>query len=599
MTITIGNLTAGSSSAHCPPAGSKAAMRVRNTSGFAVAVDTLHADFDVGNVSIKGVIYADNAGSPGALLAVSTAITMQVDGVNALVFPAPVTVASGAYVWIGVISASGSISFRVTYGGAILYNLDDYASPATMFGSASIVAYSYQMYVSCTEVAQASHPVNDRDKLLQTTIPRYAPATDRAILLGSSSNQFNVSGAGVAAPASITLTPTLLNMTGIVSYSTSDDSPLTTAGNVGTLAYAAMLTSACTVTATIVFDGVTYTASQRITKIFAASEGAWTRAAFSKTALAGLGAGTISTAGAASFPPDDAWGAGTHWSGSQVTIAAGEVQYQADGIYSPITDATTWSAPYRSTLKVGTLAALTADLGSITAGDLRSVTIHGGAGYPTSGYAWPATAGSGSGFHLSESGLLIGNYQAGKYFKVDAAGDVYSPQFSIVNGVAKYSGALTAASGTFSGNMTADAISAVSTINIGPDQVTIPLGVNAVARTVHLTQAGTDVKTTEVALIVIASTGAPVIVSFCSVVIYNGGSGDYYDGLYYGNPGYIIPVCLYRDGTRLIINQAGVYKDQPGVGNHTYKLVVETSNGSNDYDVQIVSATLVLLEAKR
>jgi hypothetical protein len=342
--------------------------------------------------------------------------------------------------------------------------------------------------------------INDRDKLLQATVPRYAPPTDRAILLGSSANQFNISAAGVSVPLTIALTPTLLNMINddgsvpIVTYSTSDASPITQTGNGGALAYSGMLTDTAVVTVTVVLDSVTYTASQTVTKIFDTTEGTTTRAAFSKTTLASLSTGTISTEGDASFPPDDSWGAGTQWTGSQVTIAAGEVQYQSDGIYSPITDATIWGEPYRSTLKVGALSAITANIGSITAGDLKSVTLHGGAGYPTKDYSWPALSTSGGGFHLSGSGLLLGNEKSGKYFKVTDSGNVYSPQFSIVDGAAKFYGALSGASGTFSGKMTADAIDAVSTINIGENQVTVPVGQQGYGSipslTVNLTQPG-------------------------------------------------------------------------------------------------------------
>lgn len=104
------------------------------------------------------------------------------------------------------------------------------------------------------------------------------------------------------------------------------------------------------------------------------------------------------------------------------------------------------------------------------------------------GYAWPA-AGL-SGFYLGASGLLLGNYNNGKYLHVTASGDVYAPGFSIANGVSTFGGALSAAtgsfagslnaaSGTFAGSLTANAINAVSTINIGPNQVTIPMGNSA------------------------------------------------------------------------------------------------------------------------
>lgn len=58
------------------------------------------------------------------------------------------------------------------------------------------------------------------------------------------------------------------------------------------------------------------------------------------------------------------------------------------------------------------------------------------------GYAWPASGGTGA--HLSASGLLIGNANDGKYFQVQAGGNVYAPGFTIVNGTATFSGDLAA-----------------------------------------------------------------------------------------------------------------------------------------------------------
>jgi len=68
-------------------------------------------------------------------------------------------------------------------------------------------------------------------------------------------------------------------------------------------------------------------------------------------------------------------------------------------------------------------------------------------------YAWPASGGTG--FYLGSSGLLIGNYNDGKYFQVEAGGNIYAPGFSIVNGNATFAGALSAATGTFSGTLNA------------------------------------------------------------------------------------------------------------------------------------------------
>jgi hypothetical protein len=69
------------------------------------------------------------------------------------------------------------------------------------------------------------------------------------------------------------------------------------------------------------------------------------------------------------------------------------------------------------------------------------------------GYAWPASGQSG--FYLGSSGLLIGNANDNKYFQVEAGGNVYAPGFSIVNGNASFTGAITATSGSFSGTLNA------------------------------------------------------------------------------------------------------------------------------------------------
>lgn len=114
-----------------------------------------------------------------------------------------------------------------------------------------------------------------------------------------------------------------------------------------------------------------------------------------------------------------------------------------------------------------------------SAGAIGGVNISGGglnAGGFT-GYAWPASGQNG--FHLGPSGLLLGNPHDGKYFHVTAAGNVFAPGLSIVDGAATFSGSLQAASGSFSGTLTADAVNAVSTINIAGNAVTVPAGATA------------------------------------------------------------------------------------------------------------------------
>lgn len=79
----------------------------------------------------------------------------------------------------------------------------------------------------------------------------------------------------------------------------------------------------------------------------------------------------------------------------------------------------------------GTIGGITINANGLNAGSFES-------------YAWPV---SGGGFHLSSSGLLLGNYNTGQYFQVSAAGAVSAPGLSIASGSASFSGSVTASSG--------------------------------------------------------------------------------------------------------------------------------------------------------
>lgn len=93
----------------------------------------------------------------------------------------------------------------------------------------------------------------------------------------------------------------------------------------------------------------------------------------------------------------------------------------------------------------GALVAATGTFaGDISAanGNFRGV-ITGGA---TTGYGWPP-AGAGYGLYVGPAGMLLGNANEGRYFQIDSAGNIYAPQFSIVNGNATFSGTLSINSG--------------------------------------------------------------------------------------------------------------------------------------------------------
>lgn len=77
------------------------------------------------------------------------------------------------------------------------------------------------------------------------------------------------------------------------------------------------------------------------------------------------------TNGKSSLPAANSGGIVGTWSATVPTLTAGQYMYQVDGIYDPTTDKITWSIPYWSSLKVGSLSAISANLGQITAGSMN------------------------------------------------------------------------------------------------------------------------------------------------------------------------------------------------------------------------------------
>lgn len=87
--------------------------------------------------------------------------------------------------------------------------------------------------------------------------------------------------------------------------------------------------------------------------------------------------GTV-TPGTGNVPPTNVVASQvTGWSFTATsTLSAGQYMYQVDGIYTNGANIA-WGNPYLSNLKVGSLSAISADLGSITAGSITGVTITG------------------------------------------------------------------------------------------------------------------------------------------------------------------------------------------------------------------------------
>tara|TARA_R110000868_G_scaffold223203_2_gene475046 strand:+ start:3065 stop:6199 length:3135 start_codon:yes stop_codon:yes gene_type:complete len=84
--------------------------------------------------------------------------------------------------------------------------------------------------------------------------------------------------------------------------------------------------------------------------------------------------GNITTSGGASFPSGaeslTTWGFTATWGANDPNPASTDSLYQADGIYDPNAGTTVWTTPYISSLKVGTLSAITANMGTLTSGDI-------------------------------------------------------------------------------------------------------------------------------------------------------------------------------------------------------------------------------------
>ncbi|MGK5024587.1 hypothetical protein [Janthinobacterium sp. RB2R34] len=113
-------------------------------------------------------------------------------------------------------------------------------------------------------------------------------------------------------------------------------------------------------------------------------------------------------------------------------------------------------------LSVDRLSAVSSNLGQVTAGDIHGASMRGG---EFTSYAWP---GSGGGFYLGPEGLLFGRQPTGRYFQVVANGDIYSPGFTVIEGVARFYGQLIGATGSFSGNVVTG-LAPGFRVEMGPD----------------------------------------------------------------------------------------------------------------------------------
>lgn len=147
---------------------------------------------------------------------------------------------------------------------------------------------------------------------------------------------------------------------------------------------------------TATYNSIAYVARYTVTKTKQGAAGAVgnsARICYTRTVLSNLATtpSTISTTGSTSYPPNDSWGTGTIWQATPPTISAGQSVWQSNGIYDPSTGSTVWNVPYLSSLKVGQLSAITADLGTITAGSISGTSIRIGNAAAVSGSSMTGT----------------------------------------------------------------------------------------------------------------------------------------------------------------------------------------------------------------
>ncbi|MEA2209535.1 MAG: hypothetical protein QOF54_2012, partial [Solirubrobacteraceae bacterium] len=109
-----------------------------------------------GQQVLKGLIYADSASAPAALLATSTQLTFSSTGAAGwydLTFSSPVKLAAGNY-WIGVLTGAtaGVAGFRFdSVSGSRDYNSNTFASgPTNPFGAVTVDSEQTSLYATYT-----------------------------------------------------------------------------------------------------------------------------------------------------------------------------------------------------------------------------------------------------------------------------------------------------------------------------------------------------------------------------------------------------------------------------------------------------------------
>lgn len=166
----------------------------------------------------------------------------------------------------------------------------------------------------------------------------------------------------------------------------------------------------------------------------AGADGISARRAYVLTTLSSLGTGTVVTTGINSLPPNGSFGV-NGWTASPGVPAVGETLYQSDGLYNPATNQITWETPYVSSLKVGSLSAISVNTGALTVQDNVTVSstgaVRGGAtgyslgtgfwqGYDVSAYKW--RVGNPTGARIQWNGSAVEVYNSSNQLVMTSGG---------------------------------------------------------------------------------------------------------------------------------------------------------------------------------
>jgi hypothetical protein len=205
---------------------------------------------------------------------------------------------------------------------------------------------------------------------------------------------------------------------------------------------------------------------------------------------------TVTTTGSASFPVSGSWGLTATWGGVDPNPTSTDSLYQADGIYDPATNITSWTTPYISSLKVGQLSAITVNTGTLTV-DTGGYLKGGQTAYNT-----------GNGFFLGYSGATykfsIGSSTQGLTWDGSSLSLTGNSNIN-VSGQAVFSGSNNT---SLFGNSTVSIYTPVSTSNTGLYIESKSYVYNQSSRSIYVSQ-GSNTTTPGIAIFAtMASSGA-------------------------------------------------------------------------------------------